>query len=99
MVSEYDKKCAKAAEELAAAIRKAGGAWRTYLVAVPTIDEQTPGYLAVIYDNEDVPAGGRIVRPNDNGASTYPGWEWVPYSAHHGIIRAACRREPILSIA
>jgi hypothetical protein len=39
----------------------------------------------------------RVIRPRDNGASTFNSWNAVPYAAQFGVLYQALRREPILS--
>lgn len=52
-----------------------------------------------IYIGTDCPEfGARLIRPSDNGASTYARWSAVPYSAQPDILWRACRRDPILPI-
>lgn len=72
--------------------------------AVPTFGNE-PGQIVVLPDNEELdarfynrPPGymPRVIRPADNGASTFRYWFAVPYSAQFGILYEACRREPIL---
>jgi len=71
---------------------------RVYVWAIPTQSKDKPGRIAVLYDTDPNPEGGRIVRPCDNGASTYTTWESVPLSANYGVLWHAMRREPILPI-
>ena len=83
------------AGELERALRRAPYGSRIYVWAVPTTEERNGALVAA----PDAPEpGARIVRPSDNGASTWERWECAPYSAFESILWQACRREPILPI-
>ena len=97
-MNTYDRMIAAAAGKLADAIKNAPWGVRVYVWAIPTQGIDKPGSIKVLYDTAPSPVGGRIVRPCDNGASTYRTWETVPFSANYGIMWHAMRREPILPI-
>ena len=74
-MNAYDAMIANAAGRITEGVRSAPWGVRVYVWAIPTKSEDKPGRIAVLYDTAPNPEGGRIVRPCDNGASTYTTWE------------------------
>lgn len=93
----YKKMIARCAEHLEQALREAPVGVYPYVLAIPTTETDN-GKLIVKYDNQDFPPNARVIRPCNNGASTYDRWIVVPFSGLFSVLYAACRREPILPI-
>lgn len=92
----YERVITNAAAWLEHATRRNAGISRTYVATVPIFGLAHRRAVIVISDSDTMPDGAAIIRPCDNGASTFTQWESVPYSEMRHILWHAMRREPVL---